>query len=98
MRKHIIAVAILSALTLPAFAEQFPVPEGWQVSQRIELKDGTFLNIYKDGKYAMESRFGHPLDMKPGQTMVTKDGRSFTMASNETYRVSFANPLLSPRY
>ncbi len=95
MRKHIIAVAVLSALSVPAFAEDFPVAEAWQVTQRIELKDGTFLNVYKDGKATMENRFGRPVYMKPGQSMQSKDGRTVPMIGNETYRVQRQNPLLT---
>ena len=96
MRKHIIAVALLSALSAPAFAETWPVPEDWQVTQRIELKDGTFLNVYKDGKTTMENKFGHSVFMAPGQTMQANDGRTITMVGNETYRIERTNPLLSP--
>jgi copper resistance protein K len=97
MRKHIIAVAVLSALSLPAFAENWPVPPEWQVTQSIELKDGNFVNVYQDGKMAMVCKFGHSLSMTPGQTMQTKDGRTITMNGNETIRVELQNPLLSPK-
>lgn len=96
MRKQIFAIAVLSALTVPAFAEDFPVADAFQVTQRIELKDGTFLNVYKDGKAGMENKFGRSVYMKPGQTMQTKDGRTVTMIGNETYRVERANPLSQP--
>ena len=98
MRKHIIAAAVLSVLSVPAFAEIWPTPEAWQVTQRTELKDGSFLNIYKDGKTAMENKFGQAVFMIPGQTMQAKDGRTITMVGNETLRVDLQNPLTSPRY
>jgi len=98
MRKQIIAVAVLSALSVPAFAEVFPVPESWQVTQRIELKDGNFVNIYKDGKTAMENTFGHAVSMDPGQTMQARDGRTIKMEGNETLRIDLQNPLTSPNY
>lgn len=97
MHKHLAAVAILSVLSVPAFAGTWPAPESWQVAQRIELKDGTFLNVYKDGKSAMENRFGHSVSMQPGQTMQSKDGRTVTMAGNETLRVEVQNPILGPQ-
>ena len=95
MRKHLAAAAILSVLSVPALAGTWPAPESWQVAQRVELKDGTFLNVYKDGKSAMEDRFGKPVFMKPGQSMQAKDGKSVTMIVNETLRVELQNPLLT---
>ncbi len=92
MRKHLAAAAILSALAVPAFAGNWPAPESWQVAQRIELKDGTYLNIYKDGKSAMENRFGQSVSMQPGHSMQSKDGRTMNMAGNETTRVELQNP------
>ena len=97
MRKQIIAVAILSALSVPAFAEDFPVAAAYEVVQRIELQDGTFLNIYKDGKAAMETKLGRSVSMKPGEKMQTKDGRTVTMVGNETLRVEGQNPLTKAR-
>ena len=96
MRKHLAAAAILSVLSVPALAGTWPAPESWQVAQRVELKDGTFLNLYKDGRSAMENRFGQSVSMQPGQTMQGKDGRTVTMAGNETVRVEIQNPLLGP--
>ena len=95
MRKSLVAVAVLSALSLPAFAETWPAPESWQITQRVELKDGTILNVYKDGKTAMENAFGQALSMKPGHDMQAKDGRTINMVGNETVRVELANPLTS---
>lgn len=95
MSKHLVAAAILSALAVPAFAGNWPSPETWQVVQRIELKDGTYLNVYKDGKSAMENRFGQSVSMQPGHSMQAKDGRTITMAGNETIRVELQNPLTS---
>ena len=93
MRKHLIAVAVLSALSVPAFAEPWPVPAAWEIAQRVELSDGNFVNVYKDGKMGMECKFGHSLTMAPGQTMPTKDGRTISMVGNETNRVDLRNPL-----
>ncbi len=97
MRKHIIAVAVLSALSLPAFAETWPVPQEWQVVQQIELKDGTFVNVYQDGKTAMENKFGQAVSMPSGHAMQAKDSHTITMVGNETLRVELQNPLTSPR-
>ncbi len=97
MRKQLVAVAFLSVLAVPAFAEEYPVPESWQVAQRIDLQDGTTLIVYTDGKTAMENRFGQSIAMTPGHAMQTRDGRTVTMQGNETIRVELQNPLASPR-
>lgn len=97
MRKNIIAIAILSALSIPAFAEVWPAPEGWQVKERIELTDGSFVNVYQDGKMAMECKYGHSQSMNTGHAMKARDGRTISMNGNETLRVELQNALLSLR-
>lgn len=96
MRISLVVIGLLSAIVAPAFAEDYPVAEGYQVMQRIRLRDGSFLNIYKDGKAAMESGRGQPISMKPGQSMLTVDGRTLTMVGNETYRLESKGPSSKP--
>ena len=96
MRKSLIAAAVVSVLSLPALAEVYPVPDSWQITERIELKNGMFLNLYRDGKMAMENTFGQSVHMPAGQAMQARDGRSITMNGNETIRVEIQNPLSTP--
>ena len=55
--------------------------------QMIELKDGSTLYIYKDGKMAMEDRDGRATRMEIGAVMETKDGRQVKMESDEVARL-----------
>ncbi len=53
----------------------------------IELKDGTTVHIYKDGKMAMEDKVGRPQKMPEGTPMETKDGEIIMMQGNEVWRL-----------
>lgn len=53
----------------------------------IELKDGTMVHIYKDGKMAMEDKAGRARTMKDGEKMTTKDGQVIMMKGNEVWRL-----------
>lgn len=55
--------------------------------QMIELKDGSTLYIFKDGKMAMEDRYGRATRMEIGAVMETKDGRQVKMESDEVARL-----------
>lgn len=57
------------------------------VSQVVELKDGSTLYIFKDGKMGMESSRGQIVYMRPGAVMEAKDGRKIVMKGNEVWRV-----------
>lgn len=59
-----------------------------QVEKSVELKDGSTVYIFKDGKMGMEDQFGRPAYMEPGHTMETKDGKKITMNGNEIGRVN----------
>lgn len=54
----------------------------------IELKGGVTLYVFKDGKMAMEDKYGHAVRMKEGASMETKDGKKFIMTSDEVARMS----------
>lgn len=53
----------------------------------IQLKDGSTLHIYKDGKMAMEDKTGKPMTMPQGTPMETKSGKIIMMKDNEVWRV-----------
>ena len=53
----------------------------------IELKDGSTLYIFKDGKIAMEDRYGRATRMELGTVMETKDGQRIKMESDEVARL-----------
>jgi len=58
------------------------------IERSIQLKDGSTVHVFKDGKMAMEDKLGRPLRMKPGQTMQTTDDQSMTMKGDEVARLS----------
>ncbi|MDS4016064.1 MAG: periplasmic Cu(I)/Cu(II)-binding protein CopK [Candidatus Accumulibacter sp.] len=58
-----------------------------QVDKSIELKDGSTVYIFKDGKMGMEDKLGRATYMAPGHVMETKDGKKIIMNGNEIWRV-----------
>ncbi|MFA6312277.1 MAG: periplasmic Cu(I)/Cu(II)-binding protein CopK [Sterolibacterium sp.] len=82
MFKKILLVASLSTLTASAFALNSA-----DIQKTVELKDGSTLYIFQDGKMAMESRYGRTERMAPGHVMETKDGQQITMNGDEVARL-----------
>lgn len=82
MFKKLLMVAAMSAVTASAFAVDMA-----QVKQSIELKDGSTVYIFKDGKMGMEDKLGRAAYMAPGHVMETKDGKKIMMNGNEIWRV-----------
>ena len=82
MIKKILVAAVSSMTALSAFALD---PN--QAEKSIELKDGSTVYIFNDGKMGMESKFGRATDMLPGQVMETKEGEKIVMKGNEVARV-----------
>ena len=84
MRKNILLVAVLLALSAPAFSQSASRPD---VVKQYDLKDGTTLYVFKDGKMTMENQNGKAVAMKDGQPMETKDGQTIMMKGNEVWRI-----------
>jgi len=82
MLKQLAIAAATASLTLSAFAA-----DGTAVEKTYELKDGSTVFIYKDGKMAMENKVGRTFLMEEGHIMETKDGKKLMMKGNEIYRV-----------
>ncbi len=80
LKKIVVAASTLIALS--AFAVDHS-----QVQKSIELKDGSTVYIFKDGKMGMEDKFGRATFMAPGHAMETKDGKKIIMNGNEIWRV-----------
>lgn len=74
--------AMLAATTVFAVDMRF-------VDKSFELKDGSTVYIFKDGKMAMENKLGRTVPMKQGQVMQTKDGQSIIMIGNELARLDY---------
>lgn len=78
-------IAVLSTVgATTAFAHDAARAEAKQV---IDLKDGSTLFIFKDGKMAMENQYGSATRMEQGVAMETRDGQKITMQSDEVARL-----------
>jgi len=83
MLKKLLMIVAISAVTASAFAENLK-----EIEKTIELKDGSTLYIFKDGKMGMEDKFGGwSSSMESGLVMETKDGKNIIMNGNEIWRV-----------
>ncbi len=84
MLKKLLMVAAMSAVATAAFAGDAARAAA---EKTIELKDGSTLYIFKDGKMAMEDKFGRATRMKQGHVMETKDGQKIMMHGDEVMRL-----------
>lgn len=75
---------------LAAATSAFAVDTG-NVAQKFDLKDGSTVYVFKDGKMAMENRLGRAVPMKAGRAMETKDGQRIIMVGNELARLDVIN-------
>lgn len=82
MLKKILLVAAFSTIAASAFASNSA-----DVQKVIELKDGSTVYIFKDGKMAMENSYGRTERMAPGHVMEAKDGQKITMQGDEVARL-----------
>ncbi len=79
-------IAVLSTMgATTAFAHDAARAEAKQV---IDLKDGSTLYIFKDGKMATEDRYGSATRLGQDAVMETKDGQKFTMQGDEVARLN----------
>ncbi|MCG3187661.1 MAG: hypothetical protein IOMNBAOH_02314 [Rhodocyclaceae bacterium] len=79
-------IAVLSSAgATSAFAHDAARAEAKQI---IDLKDGSTLYIFKDGKMAMEDRYGRAIRTSPGAVVETSDGRKITTQSDEVARLN----------
>lgn len=81
IRKSLIALSLVAtALSAAAAGDN-------DIVQSVQLKDGTTMHHYKDGKMSMEGKNGNIVFMKEGMTMETTDGKTITMSGNEVARL-----------
>ncbi len=86
MSKKLMAVIIAGALSVP-FSVLADDAARAAAKQTIELKDGSKVYIFKDGKMGMENKLGRAVQMKEGMVMETKDGQKIIMHGNEISRL-----------
>lgn len=80
--KKLLAIAMLSTIAL-----QVQAADPDKVQKSIPLKDGSTVYIFKDGKMAMEDKWGRVISMKKGHVMETKDGKKIIMEGDEVFRL-----------
>lgn len=84
MLKKLLMVAAMSAVATAAFAGDAARAAA---EKTIELKDGSTVYIFKDGKMAMEDKLGRAVRMKKDVVMETKDGQKIIMHGDEVMRL-----------
>lgn len=89
MFKKMLVVAACSTVALSALAV-----DASKVEKSVELKDGSTVYLFKDGKMGMENSLGRVTTMKEGHVMDTKDGQRVIMVGNEVMRLE---TMLKPR-
>ncbi|WP_407278043.1 CopK family periplasmic copper-binding protein [Aromatoleum evansii] len=84
--EHLQTVPALSAG--PALRENVRDGDGANsLEKSYDLKDGSTLHVFSDGKMAMEDKYGRAYSMDQGHPMVTADGQKITMQGNEVWRL-----------
>lgn len=83
MFKKLLVAAASSMFALSAFA--VGADECVQITQ---LKDGSTVHVFADGKMGMEDRFGRATSLEPRHVMETKDGKTIAMNGNEVARLN----------
>ena len=73
-----------------ALMEKTIVPStaaGIQAEKSMQLADGSTVQVFSDGKMAMEDNFGRATYMAPGHAMQTRDGKTIIMNGNDVARL-----------
>ena len=80
MKARILTAGILCAVVASAFAHD----EAAAAAERIiAMKDGATLYVFKDGKMAMENKYGRAVSVKEGEIMETRAGQELIMVGNQ---------------
>lgn len=79
------SILVLS-LVLPALSAL--AMDRLDIVKSTPLKDGSTVHQFKDGKMAMESKFGKAVRMEEGAAMETADGQSITMKGDEVAKLA----------
>ncbi|GAB3546350.1 hypothetical protein GCM10027343_23990 [Noviherbaspirillum agri] len=82
MMKKLLIAATSAMIAMSAFAVDMT-----KVEKAIELKDGSTVYLFKDGKMGMENKYGKAVRMKQGHVMETKDGQKIIMIGDEVARL-----------
>jgi hypothetical protein len=79
-----ILATALTGVAVPAFAHDAARQAADQI---VNLKDGSALYVFKDGKMAKTDKFGRAVHLKGGEVLEAVDGRRLTASSNEVARL-----------
>lgn len=84
MKTKLIALALISGIAgtaVPVLARDAAAPAAKEV---IQLKGGSTLYVFKDGKMAKEDKFGRAVTLKRGEVLEAADGRKLSAVGNES--------------
>lgn len=87
MKSNLIAFTIVAACAgaaVPALARD-AIPQA--VKEVVQLKDGSTLYVFKNGKMAKEDKLGRVGALKRGEVLEAADGRKWTAVGNESARL-----------
>lgn len=84
MLKNLLMVVAMSTVAVSAFAGDAARAAA---QKTIELKNGSTIYIFKDGKMSMENKSGRAVRMKKDVVMETKDGEKIMMHGDEVMRL-----------
>lgn len=84
MLRNPIAIFLMVAATSAISAEDTARAAA---QKTLQMKDGSTLYLFKDGKMAMEDKFGRAVRMKKDTVMETKDGQKLIMHGDEVMRL-----------
>ena len=84
MKSQIVIAALLSALSVPAFAGHAAAQAA---KEMVPLADGGTLYVFKDGKMAKEDHYGRAAYLKQGEVLELADGRKIPAVGNEVARL-----------
>ena len=83
MKRHlttIVLAAALAGVAAPVFADDAAKQEAKEV---MNLKDGSTLYLFKNGKMAKENKLGRVVHLKSGEVLEAVDGRKVVAVGNE---------------
>lgn len=85
MFKKIATLVAIAAISASAIASEATARR--EAKEVVELKDGSTLYIFRDGKMAVEDQYGRAKNVRPNSELEAKDGQTFTMQGNEMGRL-----------
>ena len=75
---------LMAGIFFGAVAGAYAHDEAAAAAERIiSMKDGSTLYVFKDGKMAMENKYGRAVSVKEGEVMETKAGQELIMVGNQ---------------